>query len=578
MILLILSFVAGVLTILAPCTLPLLPVIIGSSIDGKRNNKKVFTIAASLGLSIIAFTLLLKVSTLFISIPQSVWAIISGGIIILFGLVSLFPTLWENIPFISKMSISSNEVMSSGYKRNSFWGDVIIGASLGPVFSTCSPTYFVILATVLPQSILLGLVDLVAYSLGLGGMLILIAFVGQKIVDKLGGVSDTHGWFKKTLGLIFIILGVFVMFGIDKKIEVRLLSIGLFDITKVEQNLLKLNDKNSDAIIGTTEKTEVSNTDVVTGEKTTKIIQKTHGPKAPEIVRPSGFINTNGEPITISQFKGKKVVLLDIWTYSCINCQRTLPYIEEWYEKYKDMGFVVIGLHTPEFAFEKIKKNVEEATKKYELTYPIVMDNDYATWTAYGNQYWPRKYLISSDGEIVYDHIGEGNYEETEKAIQQALSELNGEQVNADITIPKNALSVDQGKVKSPEVYFGSARNEYLANGTQGSVGDQTLSLPTTFYANSLYLAGTWSFQSEYVTSRTSGKIIFKYNAKNVYMVASSEQGMTVTILKDGKFEKSLYIQGNQLYTLITGADYGEHTLEIDIPSSGFGAFTFTFG
>src|ERR1700733_3840283 len=240
---LLISFIAGVLTILAPCTLPLLPVIIGSSVTGEeksRNKIKAFTIAVSLGLSIIIFTLLLKFSTFFMSVPAEVWQIISGSIIILFGLVSIFPTLWENIPFINRLSISSNRAMSAGYKKQSFWGDIIIGASLGPVFSTCSPTYFIILATVLPQSFGLGLIDLIVYAIGLSGSLLLIAFLGQKIVGKLGGVSDTNGLFKKFIGILFVILGVCIIFGVDKNIETSLSNSGVFDVTKLEDKLLSL--------------------------------------------------------------------------------------------------------------------------------------------------------------------------------------------------------------------------------------------------------------------------------------------------------------------------------------------------
>ncbi len=573
MILFIISFVAGVLTVLAPCTLPLLPVIVGSSADGGRDNKKALTIALSLALSLIVFTLLLKFSTIFINIPQDVWVYISGSIIIIFGLVSLFPNLWENIPFISRLSIGSNKLLSTGYSKNNFWGNVIIGASLGPVFSTCSPTYFVVLATVLPQSFFVGFIDLIAYAGGLSLSLLLLSYLGQKIIDKLGGVSDTHGIFRKTLGVIFIILGVFVIFGIDKKIETKILVLGFFDVTKIERSLLEIGEKNKNNRL-------IEEVEASVSEDTEKnnVTEKTRGPKAPEIINPSGFINTENKPITISEFKGKKVILLDIWTYSCINCQRTLPYLKAWYEKYKDKGLVVIGLHTPEFAFEKVKSNVESAVKNFGITYPVVMDNNFSTWTAYGNKYWPRKYLISGDGEIVYDHIGEGNYEETEKAIQKALSELNGENMLDGITKPKDEMPFEPSKVKSPEVYFGANRNEYFANGKRGAFGEQTLTLPSSVVGNLLYLGGTWNFYPEYVTSVSSGKIVFKYNSKNVYMVASSEKGMTVTIFKDGKKEKTIYIKENKLYNILEGTDYSEHTLEIIVDGSGLNVFTFTFG
>jgi thiol-disulfide isomerase/thioredoxin len=455
-----------------------------------------------------------------------------------------------------------------GYQKENFWGNVIIGIALGPVFSSCSPTYFVILATVLPQSLFLGFLDLLVYAVGLCGTLLLIAFLGQRVVNKFGSLSDTHGWFRRSLGVLFIILGVSIMLGYEKKAEEKLLTSGFFDITKIEQSLLKYNDKNGKLATSTDSK--------LTSKEI--LFQKTNGPKAPEIVNPSGFINTDGKPITLSQFKGKKVVLLDVWTYSCINCQRTLPYVESWYEKYKDDGLVVIGLHTPEFAFEKVKSNVEEATKKYGLTYPIVMDNDYSTWTAFGNQYWPRKYLINSEGEIIYDHIGEGNYKETEIAIQHALSELNNKNINEEMTLPQNTISFDPGRVESPETYFGAGRNEYFGNGKAGSLGVQNLHLPMITGLNRFYLEGSWDFSSEFATSETNGKIIYKYNAKNVYMVGSGNiSGVTVTILKDGKFYKELQVKGNQLYTVIEGSEYGQHTLEIDT-APGLNVFTFTFG
>src|SRR3989338_266338 len=160
---------------------------------------------------------------------------------------------------------------------------------------------------------------------------------------------------------------------------------------------------------------------------------------AKEITTPDDFINTDSKPITIGEFVGKKVVLIDFWTYSCINCQRTTPYLNAWDEKYKDKGLVIIGIHTPEFEFEKDYNNVKAAVEKFGIQFPVVLDNDYSTWTAYRNQYWPRKYLIDIDGYIVYDHIGEGAYEETEKKIQEALSERmtilgEGGAINQSIT------------------------------------------------------------------------------------------------------------------------------------------------
>ena len=162
---------------------------------------------------------------------------------------------------------------------------------------------------------------------------------------------------------------------------------------------------------------------VVSEKKVSIPSESTSDKKYIEIVNPSGFVNTNNVPFTIGEYVGKKVILLNVMTYSCGNCQATFPYVNTWYDKYEDDGLIVIGLHTPEFTFEKDKKNVEDAMAKFGITYPVVMDNDYATWTAYGNRFWPRKYLIDIYGNIIYDHIGEGAYEETEAEILKALIE-----------------------------------------------------------------------------------------------------------------------------------------------------------
>lgn len=234
----IVSFLAGILTVLAPCILPLLPVVIGSSASG-RSNTTPYIVVASLGVSVILFTFLLKVSTAFITVPQEFWTYLSGGILFLFGLTLLFPSLWENIPGLSKLSIGSNKLMGTGFLKKSIFGDIVVGASLGPIFSTCSPTYFVILASVLPASFLLGTVYLLAYTAGLCLMLLFIALLGERFTSKLTGISDPHSWFKRGLGILFIVLGLAIALGLEKKLETHILNSGFFDVTTVEQTLLE---------------------------------------------------------------------------------------------------------------------------------------------------------------------------------------------------------------------------------------------------------------------------------------------------------------------------------------------------
>ncbi len=307
---------------------------------------------------------------------------------------------------------------------------------------------------------------------------------------------------------------------------------------------------------------------------------KVMGSGVPEITNPFGFVNA--EPFRLADLIGKKVIMVDFWTYSCINCQRTLPYINAWYDKYKDNGLEIIGIHTPEFDFEKVLGNVQAAVKKYGITYPVVLDNDYGTWTAYQNRYWPHKFLIDIHGNIVYDHIGEGGYEETEAVIQQLLKERavtfgDAATVESDMTKPANVMV--PGDVGSPETYFGAARNEYLANGSRGVVGVQNFTAPSKTKLNELYLAGAWDIQNEFAQNTKAGdRILFRYAAQNVYMVASSEAGVDILIKQDGKAVKTIHVKMDDLYPLIQDAASGEHELEVEVRGAGLKAFTFTFG
>lgn len=234
----VVAFLAGVLTVLAPCILPLLPVVIGSSATG-RSRATPYIVVGSLALSVIAFTFLLKASTLFIQVPAEVWAYVSGGILVFFGMTLVFPSVWERVPGIAKISASSNKLVGKGHLQKSVWGDVLIGAALGPVFSTCSPTYFVILASVLPASFVLGTTYLLAYVLGLSLMLLLIALLGQRFADSLSHLASSRGYLKKSVGVLFIILGLMIVLGLEKKLETHILDSGYLDVTSIEQILLE---------------------------------------------------------------------------------------------------------------------------------------------------------------------------------------------------------------------------------------------------------------------------------------------------------------------------------------------------
>lgn len=581
MSLLLVSFLAGALTVLAPCILPVLPVIIGGSVQGGRKRNP-FLITGALALAIVVFTLLLKFSTALISIPPEVWAWISGGIIIFFGLVSLFPNAWtrlsEKLRFVSR----SETLLAESAHISTWRGDVLIGLSLGPVFSSCSPTYFIILATVLPQNFSQGLIYLLAYAAGLSVVLLGISLLGQRLIQRIRWAANPDGWFKRSLGILFILVGIFIGTGFDKTIQTFLIERG-YPLERAEQLLLEKSFGDDMP-------------QVMLQEGEASSLKSLRYPVYKEIAQPSGFINS--EPFALKDLVGKKVILLDIMTYSCINCLRTFPYLNAWYETYKDDGLEIIAIHTPEFAFEKNIENVREAMEREGIKFPVVLDNDYATWNAYGNRYWPRKYLIDIDGYIVYDHIGEGDYEKTEARIRDLLLEKQVRDAGETNVLPEEVSSraatqtYDPG-AKSPETYFGAWRNTTLGNGTPSLPGTQTFSLPTSIQKNRPYFSGEWMVAREYAEALSpETRLTFHYTASHVYLVAESPEPRRLEVrLDEAPLPKDLFgtdvfeengrtyieIDEERLYDVVNQKELEGHTLEL-LPEIGVRLYTFTFG
>ncbi len=291
------------------------------------------------------------------------------------------------------------------------------------------------------------------------------------------------------------------------------------------------------------------------------------GSKAPEFAGGAQWLDS--DPLTMAGLRGK-VVLIDFWTYSCINCLRTLPYLAKWYDAYKDKGFVIVGIHTPEFAFERVTRNVQTAIQRFGIKYPVVQDNDYRMWKAYDNHYWPADFLVDQSGKIVAEHFGEGEYDKMEDDIRKLLAA--GPPVAQD-------NGSDLSRIKSPEMYFGSSRLEYLASPEKPHEGSQTYSAPATLALNNFALVGNWTVDPEDATlAGDQGEVVLRFKSGKVHMVASSASPVTVSVTVDGKPQPPVTIEGSQLYTLFDSEDYGEHLLELKIPQAGFHAYTFTFG
>ena len=325
-------------------------------------------------------------------------------------------------------------------------------------------------------------------------------------------------------------------------------------------------------------------------------IDKSQFKLAPELTKITSFINS--EPITLADLRGK-VVLVDFWTYSCINCIRTIPYLNAWYEKYSDNGLVIVGVHTPEFEFEKDYNNVRAAVEKFDIRYPIAQDNEKETWKAYENRYWPRKYLIDPDGYIRYDHIGEGAYAETEKVIQSLLAERT-EHIGANITIdqsisnPESSQSVNFDRINTPELYFGYEYSRAPLGNSEGYQPDRvvnyTISDDIEIVPNRIYLAGEWKNNADHMELQSEvGRIVLSYSAKTVNIVAGGgkselhiledslpiDEGSSGTdVSEDG----TVKIAGQRLYNIVEHEEYGNHQITIEVAGRGFQIYTFTFG
>ena len=322
-------------------------------------------------------------------------------------------------------------------------------------------------------------------------------------------------------------------------------------------------------------------------------IDKSGFKKAPDLVGISHYINTSSEELS-EELEGK-VVLYDIWTYSCINCVRTLPYITAWDDKYADQGLLIVGVHSPEFEFEKEPQNVRIAVEKHGINYPVVLDNEMETWKAFENRYWPRKYIADHEGYIRYDHIGEGGYQETEKIIQKLLSERSvalGIQTNSDSQLV-DIEEFEHTLFRTPELYFGYyfAQNRNQLGSQEGFQPEKTVtySEPENIDLHKFYPTGVWKNHKDSMELISdTGTIKLLYNAKEVNIVTENVAELEI-FLEDNPIDSTYsgidIVSGNKLivsepniYNIISSEESATHTMEIKVQGKGFKIFTFTFG
>ena len=547
-LLLVFSFLAGFCTVISPCVLPVLPIILASS--ASRGRLRPFGVVLGLIVSFTIFTLTLTALVHSVGLSPTVLRSVATALIFLFGLVMLLPSLSEWFSDLLSPIASLGTSVQAATASTGFWGGFVLGLATGLLWTPCAgPILAAITTLVATRSNTLASFSLVlTYVVGAAVPLLLIA-LGARSLLRSSFLSHHLTKIRQGFGLITMFTAIAIVFHWDSLAGQKIAQ--YVPTVIVDQN-------------------EAVETQLKQLEQSTPQPSLVHSPMtsygpAPEFMGLTNWINS--PPLSLKELRGR-VVLIDFWTYSCINCLRTLPHLEEWYNKYRDKGFVIIGIHTPEFEFEKDPTNVIEAVSRLGITYPVAQDNDYTVWREYKNRYWPAHYLVDQEGQIVKIVIGEGNYQETEKTIQDLLG--ISEKIQ---TIPKTSH-----RQITPETYLGTNRGTSYADEIRiipNQTFNYTYSQP--LQEDKIGLQGPWKAEPECITAEGNDCYLsINCLASNVYVVLGGSSPGPIEVSVDGKPSKEIYVSIPKKYDIINKT-FGRHIVILKVPR-GISAYTFTFG
>jgi cytochrome c biogenesis protein CcdA/thiol-disulfide isomerase/thioredoxin len=579
MALLILAFLGGVLTIISPCILPVLPFVFSRANQPFR--KSGLPLLTGMGLTFAGLAAVATAGGGWIVRANQYGRVAALVVLAVFGLTLLWPALADRLarPFVK---LGSDLANSSNPESPSFIRSLLLGVATGLLWAPCAGP---ILGLVLTGAALEGtntrtIFLLLAYAAGAATSLAVVLLAGGRVFAALKRSLKAEAWIRGVLGVAVLAGVVVIALGLDRGLLTKL---SLASTSGVEQSLV-------DRIHPTVEQKQPA---MMMMSSTAP-----DGPAGPQTLPDlSGAVAwLNSPPLNRDELKGK-VVLIDFWTYSCINCLRTLPYVRAWAEKYKNSGLVVIGVHTPEFAFEKDPDNVKRAVREFSVTYPVALDNDYKIWKAFSNSYWPADYLIDATGKVRHHHFGEGKYGETEQQIQVLLKERNGQLSTTGLVAVAGtgAEAPPDSDVESFETYLGYERAEnFMSPGGASQDMPHLYSIPKHLELNQWGLSGTWTDRAQ-VASLDSlpGKIVFRFHARDVHLVlgpAADGKPIRFRVKIDGQVpgpnrgldtdeQGTGKIVEHRLYQLIRQKNTSEdHTFEIEFLDPGAQAFAFTFG
>ncbi len=534
------GFVAGVITAVSPCVLPVLPIVLAggaTSTTGRRPLAIIAGLVATFSVSVLVASRLLRA----LGLPGDTLRTLAIVLLFVMAATLIFPPLarFAERPFLFLTRRSGRDL----------GGGFLLGASLGFVFVPCGgPVLAAISAVAATENIgARAIAVTVAYALGAAIPMLLIAYGGRGVAAR---IRASGAWLRPAMGTVIAATAVALTFDVDQRFTTAVPGY-------------------TDALQEHVERTDRAQSELakLTGAKTRKYGSAKTSPDygiAPDFQMIDAWINS--KPLTMQQLRGK-VVLIDFWTYSCINCLRTLPHLKAWYARYHEDGLVIVGVHTPEFAFEHSLSNVRSASKRLGVTYPVALDNSYGTWNAYANQYWPAEYLIDRRGHVRRVHFGEGEYGESERAIQKLLGERKVPLLRIADQTPRNLIS--------PESYLGYARLDRFL-GTPVHVDEPwRYYFPKALPKDNLAFAGVWKIEKERAVAVTNARLRFHVHALHVYLVLSGKG--SVEVRADGRKQRTVRVNGDRLYTLLDAPRGFDGILELRF-TPGIAGYAFTFG
>jgi cytochrome c biogenesis protein CcdA/thiol-disulfide isomerase/thioredoxin len=584
LLLILFALIAGAGTAITPCVLPVVPALLSASALGGRRRPIgiVLGLALSFTIAIVALASLVKGVGLAAGAARTLAVIV----LIAFGVVLLVPELAERIQApLSRLGRFGPRGRGTG-----FWSGLGVGAALGFV---CAPCAGPILAAVTSVSASGGasvrvVVVALAYATGLSAVMLLYGLGGRAVLDRIRRRARGH-IVERTLGAVLLITAVVMATNLDVRFEEALArdtalpaifvdpTRSLENSSAVQNRLASLRPVSRFAsrqreASATPTPTTTARGVAIPGVRTPALPRL--GP-APDFTRTQQWFNTpGGRGLSLAQLRGK-VVLVDFWTYTCINCIRTLPFLKGLYATYHRYGLEIVGVETPEFTFEQEAGNVAQAVASDGLRYPVVQDNAYGTWNAYQNQYWPAEYLIDAQGQVRHTQFGEGSYREDEAAVRALLAAAGARHLPPPMTAH---ATLPSAQLATPETYLNADRAQGFA---------QPLRRGVHFYPgvrnpplNTFGLRGSWQVGTQSATPVSAGaSITLRYQAASAYLVLTSagNRPRTVTTVVDGHPQPAFTVRGQRLYTLAHRPTAGQHTLTVQIPA-GVSAYDFTFG